>query len=326
MQLKATLQPRHGGFQTAWILSSGEALAELGAAKQRRRGSDTLVRNRQLVSGVSFLAAAAGFSAAATPCRSVVQRFARRVKSKRGGASSRGGGGLVEAVYVGLEDFFSAESLSPRHEEELAPVVESLALGGVGVLPTDTHNAYVTSISSKQGVRRIYDLKGLASDEKKPLSLLCSDLTMAAAYCDIAALPRKWFQILRSCLPGPYTFILRASSEVPRVVLEHKTHTRVWKRREVGIRIPDNTLVRHIAEEMEEPLLSSSACDDTGVIWDTQRHKVDFVVAAEDQSGLMSDVSSEDCVSTVVDLTMEEAVLRRQGLGDVSAFEGLVVL
>eukprot|EP00930_Biecheleria_cincta_P094904 TRINITY_DN8659_c0_g1_i2.p1 TRINITY_DN8659_c0_g1~~TRINITY_DN8659_c0_g1_i2.p1 ORF type:complete len:325 (-),score=69.67 TRINITY_DN8659_c0_g1_i2:76-1050(-) len=320
MQLKALVLPRYGGSQVA-------PLVEPCFAEQRCRGSSTLARHQCLVGGAFFLAAAA-FSAGQRcrqrTCRSIIQRAAR--KGRRGSAGRSGSGGLVEAAYVSLEDFFHAESLSSQHEEELQPVLESLAMGGVGVIPTDTHNAYITTISSKQGIRRIYDLKGLASDERKPLSLLCSDLSMAADYCDLAALPRKWFQILRSCLPGPYTFILRASAEVPRVVLEHKTHTRVWKRREVGIRIPDNTLVRHVAEEMEEPLLSSSACDDTGVIWDTQRHKVDFVVAAEDQGGMMNDVPSEDRVSTVLDLTMEEPVLRRQGLGDVSAFEDLVVL
>lgn len=320
MQLRALLPSWHASSQMPPRM-------ELDFAEQRCRCSSNLVRHQRLVGGFFSLASAAAFSAGQPcrqwACRSIIQRSAR--KGRRGSAG-RSGGGVVEAVHVGLEDFFHTGSLSSQHEEGLQPVVESLAVGGVGVIPTDTHNAYITSISSKQGVRRIYDLKGVASDEKKPLSLLCFDLSMASDYCDLAALPRKWFQILRSCLPGPYTFIMRASAKVPRVVLEHKSHTRVWKRREVGIRIPDNTLVRHIAEVMEEPLLSSSACDDTGVIWDTQRLKVDFVVAAEDQGGMMNDVSSEDRVSTVVDLTMEEPVLRRQGLGDASAFEDLVVL
>ena len=111
----------------------------------------------------------------------------------------------------------------------------------MGVIPTDTQHAFVTSISSKHGTQRIYDLKGV-SDRRKPLSLLCVDLSMASQYCELQALPRSWFQAMKSCLPGPYTFILRASAAVPRVVLEHKSHAKVWKRREVGIRVPKNSI------------------------------------------------------------------------------------
>ena len=115
-------------------------------------------------------------------------------------------------------------------------------MDGVGVIPTDTQHAFVTSMSSKHGTRRIYELKGVALDRRKPLSLLCSDLSMASQYCDMTAVPRRWFQAMKSCLPGPYTFILRASAAVPRVLLEHKSHAKVWKRREVGIRVPKNSI------------------------------------------------------------------------------------
>mmetsp|Transcript_23473 Transcript_23473/g.44222 ORF Transcript_23473/g.44222 Transcript_23473/m.44222 type:complete len:307 (+) Transcript_23473:46-966(+) len=227
------------------------------------------------------------------------------------------------AVYVEIENATLEEPLEEHHVSELSPVLESLVTNGMGVIPTDTQHAYVTPLNSKRGVRRIYDIKGVTPDERKPLSLLCSDLSMAARYCDVAALPRRWFQNLKNCLPGPYTFILRATAEVPRIILEHKSR-KVWKRREVGIRIPNHSIVSQLVHDLDEPLLASSAPDSAMTIWETQNDKLDFVVSAEDVARMWDAVEEEDRVSTVVDLTMEEPVLRRQGLGDVSMFEDMV--
>ncbi|OLQ00867.1 hypothetical protein AK812_SmicGene16455 [Symbiodinium microadriaticum] len=381
-----------------------------------------------------------------------------------------------EALYVSLEDAVIEEPLEEPHVSQLASVFQSLVGNGMGVIPTDTQHAYVTPVNSKSGVRRIYDIKGVAADQRKPLSLLCSDLSMASKYCDVAALPRKWFQNMKACLPGPYTFILRASGEVPRIVMDHKSRSKVWKRREVGIRVPNNSIVWQLVEEetllnfleskgltgfhmdmpffpdgksrgyavmrfrkdsfaakesirsiegqfvpgfqkraplrleplrgkgprrciqsqnfmtetplplprgpchyestaqaeasagagvnsepgsqiatscsladgmetavalpgemaapheaninttqdLEAPLLASSAPDSAVEIWTEQKNKLDFVVGAEAIVEMWAGMEKEDRVSTVVDLTMEEPVLRRQGLGDVSMFDDMV--
>ncbi|CAE7034215.1 yciO [Symbiodinium sp. CCMP2592] len=229
-----------------------------------------------------------------------------------------------EALYVSLEDAVIEEPLEEPHVSQLASVFQSLVGNGMGVIPTDTQHAYVTPVSSKSGVRRIYDIKGVAADQRKPLSLLCSDLSMASKYCDVAALPRKWFQNMKACLPGPYTFILRASGEVPRIVMDHKSRSKVWKRREVGIRVPNNSIVWQLVEDLEAPLLASSAPDSAVEIWTEQKDKLDFVVGAEAIVEMWAGMEKEDRVSTVVDLTMEEPVLRRQGLGDVSMFDDMV--
>lgn len=228
-----------------------------------------------------------------------------------------------EALYVSLEDAVIEEPLEEPHVSQLASVFQSLVGNGMGVIPTDTQHAYVTPVSSKSGVRRIYDIKGVAADQRKPLSLLCSDLSMASKYCDVAALPRKWFQNMKACLPGPYTFILRASGEVPRIVMDHKSRSKVWKRREVGIRVPNNSIVWQLVEDLEAPLLASSAPDSAVEIWTEQKDKLDFVVGAEAIVEMWAGMEKEDRVSTVVDLTMEEPVLRRQGLGDVSMFDDM---
>ncbi|CAK9100205.1 unnamed protein product [Durusdinium trenchii] len=215
----------------------------------------------------------------ACTCRAVLGRFPMRaVSACRARARRRRYMRKTEAEYIQLEDVFLSEPLEGPHLFQLGAALESLSLDGVGVIPTDTQHAFVTAISSKTGTQRIYDIKGVATDQRKPLSLLCSDLSMASHYCDMTAIPRRWFQAMKSCLPGPYTFILRASAAVPRVVLEHKE------------------------------------------IWEQDRSKLDFVVGVE----ALDAPNDLDRVSTVLDLTMEEPVLRRQGAGDVSIFEDVI--
>ncbi|CAK9103533.1 unnamed protein product [Durusdinium trenchii] len=259
--------------------------------------------------------------AKACTCRAVLGRFPMRaVSACRARARRRRYMRKTEAEYIQLEDVFLSEPLEGPHLFQLGAALESLSLDGVGVIPTDTQHAFVTAISSKTGTQRIYDIKGVATDQRKPLSLLCSDLSMASHYCDMTAIPRRWFQAMKSCLPGPYTFILRASAAVPRVVLEHKAHLKIWKRREVGIRIPNNSIVSQMVEDLAEPLLASSAPANAFEIWEQDRSKLDFVVGVE----ALDAPNDLDRVSTVLDLTMEEPVLRRQGAGDVSIFEDVI--
>ncbi|CAE7483637.1 yciO [Symbiodinium necroappetens] len=106
--------------------------------------------------------------------------------------------------------------------------------------------------------------------------------------------------------------------------MDHKSRSKVWKRREVGIRVPNNSIVWQLVEDLEAPLLASSAPDSAVEIWTEQKNKLDFVVGAEAIVEMWAGMEKEDRVSTVVDLTMEEPVLRRQGLGDVSMFDDMV--
>ncbi|CAK0906385.1 unnamed protein product [Prorocentrum cordatum] len=145
---------------------------------------------------------------------------------------------------------------------------------------------------------------------------------------------------------------MRASKQVPKIVLKHKSRRRLWQRREVGIRVPDCAVVQHITRELDEPLLSSSADDGPTAVWSTQRDAVDFIVAGStnmaniwdevadeahrtcgkrirfydqfaDVTGVAITLHEEDRISSVVDLTMEYPVVRRQGLGDTTQWEAL---
>ena len=140
---------------------------------------------------------------------------------------------------------------------KLESIVEVLRAGGVGVIPTDTCYSFVTSLSSREGLERLMRLKGI-SGQKKPLSLLCKDVSTIAKYTT-ALTDQKWvFKLLKSSLPGPFTFILPASKEVPKLILENERHVRRWKRKEIGVRLPDDAICEYILGATDEPLLCGS--------------------------------------------------------------------
>eukprot|EP00310_Coccolithus_braarudii_P025889 CAMPEP_0183332524 /NCGR_PEP_ID=MMETSP0164_2-20130417/1666_1 /TAXON_ID=221442 /ORGANISM="Coccolithus pelagicus ssp braarudi, Strain PLY182g" /LENGTH=225 /DNA_ID=CAMNT_0025501263 /DNA_START=127 /DNA_END=804 /DNA_ORIENTATION=+ len=189
--------------------------------------------------------------------------------------------------------------------------LDALRNGGVGVLPTDTSYAFVAPLSSKRGVERILALKGIEAG-KKPLSLLCADLSTVDRYA--AGIDKALFKLFRGCLPGPYTFILPARNSVPKTVHADGKRT---KRRELGIRVPDDPVLAQMLAQLDEPLLCStvptseegsqlvchSPADEDGASW---CRLVDFIVDAGERP-----VDS----STIYDLTEGELVLVREGAG-----------
>lgn len=189
----------------------------------------------------------------------------------------------------------------------LARVVEELRRGGVVVVPTDTVYGLTCAISHPEAIERIYALKEL--DPKKPLSILVSDLRMVSRYARGVSTPV--YRLLKRVLPGPYTFIFRATDDVPRIMLR--------KRKTIGIRIPDNPIVLSLLEQLEEPLLTTSILtpedqflNDPIEIERVFGRRVDLVV----DGGIM--VPSP---STVIDLSGDEPVLLREGKGDLSSLE-----
>ena len=140
---------------------------------------------------------------------------------------------------------------------KLESIVDVLRAGGVGVIPTDTCYSFVTSLSSREGLERLMRLKGI-SGQKKPLSLLCKDVSTIAKYTT-SLTDQKWvFKLLKTSLPGPFTFILPASKEVPKLILEHEKHIKRWKRKEIGVRLPDDAICEYILGATDEPLLCGS--------------------------------------------------------------------
>jgi len=190
--------------------------------------------------------------------------------------------------------------------------LESIRQGGVGVIPTDTAYSFVTSVSSKKGVERILRLKG-ADHTRKPLSLLCRDMADIDKFA--LGIDRPLFKLLRSHLPGPYTFVLRASPALPKVV--YHDGQRQWKRSEIGVRIPDDPVCAALLDELDEPLLCSTVpleeesgeqlvCDVRAEIGDTWCTHVNFVIDAGPRP-----VDG----SSVYDLREGRPILVREGIG-----------
>jgi tRNA threonylcarbamoyl adenosine modification protein (Sua5/YciO/YrdC/YwlC family) len=150
-------------------------------------------------------------------------------------------------VFISVEDVHS-------DLWQLEKVIDVLREGGVGVLPTDTCYSFVTRLSSQEGVKRVMRLKG-AAGQKKPLSLLCKDVSTISKYTS-ALTDQKWvFKLLKAALPGPFTFILPANKEVPKLIL---ADDKKWKRKEIGVRLPDDVVCGHVLDALDEPLLCGS--------------------------------------------------------------------
>ena len=199
--------------------------------------------------------------------------------------------------------------LDPDYPEvwKLAPVLGVLRDGGLGVIPTDTNYAFCCLVGQRGALERLYQIKDMA--RQKPLSIVCRDLQMVSEYT--RGFPHQAFRTVRRCLPGPYTFILNANSQLPKVMLR--------KRREVGVRIPDDPVVTALMEELDVPLVCSSVRTDDESFWNrpaeiAERYgkRLDFVVDAGERLAEPS---------TVVDLTGEESEVIRVGKGDASPFQ-----
>lgn len=184
----------------------------------------------------------------------------------------------------------------------LKTAADVLREGGLIIYPTDSIYGLGCDLFNKRAIERIYQIKG--NDKRRYLSFICSDLKGISEYAYVS---NAAYKIMRHLLPGPYTFILNATRQVPKVLLE--------KRKTVGIRVPDNTVCHALLAEFGNPVISTSAClpdqdyvSDPDRIESTFAHKVDLFLDA-------GPGSLEP--STVIDLTQDEPVVIRQGKGKV---------
>ena len=181
--------------------------------------------------------------------------------------------------------------------------------GGLGLCPTDAGYTLVWALNGKAAEERVQRLRQL--DSKHPFTLLCRQLSEAGR---LARLDDRAFRLMRSLTPGPCTFILPASAELPKRI----KHSGRSKRRDIGIRLPDHVVVRALLEAMGEPLLSTSLVfpDEDPLV----SHEADSVA---DRCLRWADVmlDAEDCEpgpTSVVDCTGDEPVVLRQGFHPVT--------
>ncbi|MCH5225351.1 MAG: threonylcarbamoyl-AMP synthase [Muribaculaceae bacterium] len=163
-------------------------------------------------------------------------------------------------------------------ENQVERVVEVLKGGGVIVIPTDTLYALACDALNPKAIERVCQLKGL-NPEKTNLSILCSDISMASDY---ARFDNDAFKLMKDNTPGPFTFLFRAASSLPRAFKGRKV---------VGVRIPANEAVLKIVEALGNPLLSTSIVfedDDYGInpdlIEEAYKDRADLMVKGEEGS------------------------------------------
>ena len=208
---------------------------------------------------------------------------------------------------LGLAQFFSIHPENPQ-QRLIDQSVDILRRGGLIVYPTDSAYALGCHIGDKFALDRIRAIRQL--DKHHNFTLMCRDLSELANY---ARVDNQDFRLIKSHTPGPYTFILNATSEVPRR-LQHP------KRKTLGMRVPDNKIALALLETLGEPIMSSSLIlpGDTQPLTDpydireTLEHQLELVI-----DGGFCGLEA----TTVVDLTGEEPELIRQGCGDTSSFE-----
>ena len=195
-------------------------------------------------------------------------------------------------------------SIHPTNPQprQLAIIKDCLENGGIIAYPTDTIYGLGCDIFHPEAVEKICAIKKV-SPEKAQLSFICSDLSHLSNYAK--SINNSLFRILKSTLPGPFTFVLPASKEVPKI-LQNKKKT-------IGLRIPDNKIALAIIETLGHPILSASFpgeniedYTDPEIIQEHWGKQIDIVV----DGGIGGIIPS-----TVVDCTTDEYVILRQGAG-----------
>lgn len=191
-------------------------------------------------------------------------------------------------------------------QRNIAKAAEVLANGGVIIYPTDTIYGLGCDIHQRKAVERICRIKNI-DPAKAQLSFVCYDMSDMSKY--IKTIPTSTYRMLKQYLPGPYTFILPASKETPKL-LKSKKDT-------VGLRIPDNLIARSIVKELGCPVLSASLpgdmveeYTDPELIHEKFGKLVDLVI----DGGIGGMIPS-----TVIDCTQDEPVVIRKGLGEWEA-------
>jgi len=189
---------------------------------------------------------------------------------------------------------------------KIARVVNSLDKGGVVIYPTDTVYGIGCDLHNKKGVEKLMTVLGKKPSKIK-LSFICHDLRQASQY--IKPINTQIFKILKKTLPGPFTFLLNASNEVPKILNISK--------KAVGIRIPDNNIILTLVKELGRPIISASLKDedeiveytaDPELIFDRYHSRVDIVI----DGGI-----GGNNPSTVIDLTGSKIEIIREGAGSV---------
>ena len=199
-------------------------------------------------------------------------------------------------------------AIHPKDPEprKIKAVVEKLLDGGVVICPTDTVYAFVCSSQSARAIEEVARLKGV-KPQKADLSLICQDLSQLSTYAK--AIDTAAFRIMKKALPGPYTFIIPASNEIPKLFKNNK--------RTVGIRVPDHPIPQALVKELGHALVVASVHDpDKLVDYTTDPERIDEHIGYQVDMVIDGGIGGLQG-STVIDLSNGDPVVLREGKGDL---------
>lgn len=206
-----------------------------------------------------------------------------------------------------MSQFFQVHPVNPQ-TRLIRQAVEIVRRGGVIAYPTDSAYALGCQLGDKGALERIRRIRRLDDDHN--FTLVCRDLSELGTY---ARVDNGVYRLLRNHTPGPYTFILQATGEVPRRLLHPKRKT-------IGLRVPENPIALALLEELREPLMSVTLIlpgdelplTDPYDIRETLQHDLDLIIDGG-YCGMEP--------TTVIDLSGDRPEILRRGLGDPAAFE-----
>ena len=195
------------------------------------------------------------------------------------------------------------ENPDPKRIRHIADILRN---GGVVIYPTDTVYGIGCDITNQRAVERIAKIKGV-NPKKHNFSFICADLSDIAQYTRV--IDKPVFKMMKKAFPGPFTFILEASSQVPKIMQMNK--------KTVGIRVPDHNVPRMLVEELGQPILTTSIHDEDDVV----EYSTDPELIFEKYQNLVDVVIDggygQNVASTILDCTGPEVEVLRQGLGDL---------
>ena len=198
-----------------------------------------------------------------------------------------------------------ADRLNPY---KLKEVVECLKKGGVIIYPTDTVYAMGCDLHNNKAIDKLCRIKGIKAD-KSEFSFVCTDLKQVAHYAK--PLDNNVFKLMKKALPGPYTFILPGSNNLPNPFKKKKT---------VGIRVPNNNIAIEIVKRLGNPIISTSIRDEDEVL----EYTTDPELILEKWDNLVDLVIDggygDNTPSTVIDLSEDEPLIVREGKGSLEIF------
>ena len=192
------------------------------------------------------------------------------------------------------------ENPSPKELKKIAKILRG---GGLIIYPSDTVYALGCDITNTKALEKVAQIRGVKL-AKANFSFVCEDLSNLSDY--VRQIDTKTFKILKRALPGPYTFILPGNNNLPTVFK---------KKKEVGIRVPDNEITRAIVRELGNPIISTSIYDEDEVIEYTTDPELIFEKWENRVDIIIDGGYGGNIPSTVIDLTGDEPILIREGKG-----------